>query len=100
MATQIRRAYDEVFHLGRGPFIRNRRLCRPQSPVTSRHGHLEDTVQSGIVHRTMLGDGLATSLASFMGGPPNTTYSEVTGAVALTRDSCRLDRHGDCESDQ
>jgi uracil permease len=26
-----------------------------------------------------------TSLAAFFGGPPNTTYSEVTGAVALTR---------------
>ncbi|MFV0350531.1 MAG: uracil-xanthine permease family protein [Halodesulfovibrio sp.] len=37
------------------------------------------------VHRTLLGDGLATSLASMLGGPPNTTYSEVTGAVALTR---------------
>lgn len=37
------------------------------------------------VHRTMLGDGLATTLASCLGGPPNTTYSEVTGAVALTR---------------
>lgn len=37
------------------------------------------------VHRTLIGDGLATSLASFLGGPPNTTYSEVTGAVALTR---------------
>ncbi len=37
------------------------------------------------VHRTMLGDGLATTLASLLGGPPNTTYSEVTGAVALTR---------------
>lgn len=37
------------------------------------------------LHRTMLGDGLATSLASFLGGPPNTTYSEVTGAVALTK---------------
>jgi uracil permease len=37
------------------------------------------------IHRTMLGDGLATSLASFLGGPPNTTYSEVTGAVALTK---------------
>jgi len=33
----------------------------------------------------MLGDGLATSFASMLGGPPNTTYSEVTGAVALTR---------------
>ncbi len=37
------------------------------------------------VHRTMLGDGLATSVASMLGGPPNTTYSEVSGAVALTR---------------
>jgi uracil permease len=37
------------------------------------------------VDRTMLGDGLATGLAGMLGGPPNTTYSEVTGAVALTR---------------
>jgi len=36
------------------------------------------------IHRTLLGDGLATSMASMLGGPPNTTYSEVTGAVALT----------------
>lgn len=37
------------------------------------------------IHRTMLGDGIATFVASFVGGPPNTTYSEVTGAVALTK---------------
>ncbi|RBP30041.1 uracil permease [Marinobacter pelagius] len=37
------------------------------------------------LHRTLLGDGLATSAASMLGGPPNTTYSEVTGAVMLTR---------------
>jgi uracil permease len=37
------------------------------------------------IHRTLLGDGLATSMAAMLGGPPNTTYSEVTGAVALTR---------------
>ncbi|NLG35166.1 MAG: hypothetical protein GX548_07420 [Lentisphaerae bacterium] len=37
------------------------------------------------LHRTLLGDGLATSLAALLGGPPNTTYSEVTGAVALTK---------------
>jgi uracil permease len=37
------------------------------------------------IHRTMMGDGLATSFASILGGPPNTTYSEVTGAVTLTR---------------
>ncbi|KXS51827.1 MAG: uracil permease [Marinobacter sp. T13-3] len=37
------------------------------------------------LHRTLLGDGLATSAASMLGGPPNTTYSEVTGAVMLTK---------------
>jgi uracil permease len=37
------------------------------------------------IQNTMFGDGLATSFASMLGGPPNTTYSEVTGAVALTR---------------
>ena len=34
---------------------------------------------------TLLGDGLATSLAALFGGPPNTTYSEVTGAVTITK---------------
>ncbi|MBR0393710.1 MAG: uracil-xanthine permease [Alistipes sp.] len=37
------------------------------------------------LHRTMLGDGLACMVASFIGGPPVTTYSEVTGAVSLTK---------------
>jgi len=37
------------------------------------------------LHRTLLGDGIATSFAAILGGPPNTTYSEVTGAVALTK---------------
>ena len=37
------------------------------------------------LHRTMLGDGIATALAGFFGGVPNTTYSEVTGAIALTK---------------
>ena len=37
------------------------------------------------IHKTMLGDGIATSAASLLGGPPNTTYSEVTGAVTLTK---------------
>jgi len=44
-----------------------------------------DYVKDPGIHRTMMGDGLATSFASFLGGPPNTTYSEVTGAVTLTR---------------
>lgn len=37
------------------------------------------------LHRTLLGDGIATSAASLLGGPPNTTYAEVTGAVMLTK---------------
>ena len=37
------------------------------------------------LHRTLLGDGLATSASALFGGPPNTTYSEVTGAVMLTK---------------
>ncbi|MFH1984290.1 MAG: uracil-xanthine permease family protein [Pseudomonadota bacterium] len=45
----------------------------------------KDFVKNPGIHRTMMGDGIATSLASFLGGPPNTTYSEVTGAVTLTR---------------
>lgn len=45
----------------------------------------KDYLKDPGVHKTLLGDGLATSLASFLGGPPNTTYSEVTGAVALIK---------------
>lgn len=37
------------------------------------------------LHRTLLGDGIATALAGFCGGVPNTTYSEVTGAITLTK---------------
>lgn len=37
------------------------------------------------LHRTMLGDGVATSLAAMIGSVPNTTYSEVTGAISLTK---------------
>lgn len=37
------------------------------------------------LNRTMLGDGIATSLAGLVGGVPNTTYSEVTGAISLTK---------------
>ncbi len=37
------------------------------------------------VHRTMFGDGVATLVAGFLGGPPNTTYSENTGVLAVTK---------------
>ena len=45
----------------------------------------KDFLKKPGLHRTLLGDGIATSAASMLGGPPNTTYAEVTGAVMLTR---------------
>nr|WP_086941222.1 uracil-xanthine permease family protein [Thaumasiovibrio occultus] len=45
----------------------------------------KDFVKKPGLHRTMMGDGIATIAASMMGAPPNTTYSEVTGAVMLTK---------------
>ena len=45
----------------------------------------KDYVKDPGLHRTMLGDGLACAVASFIGGPPVTTYSEVTGAISLTK---------------
>ena len=45
----------------------------------------KDFVKEPGLHRTMLGDGLACLFASFFGGPPVTTYSEVTGAMQITR---------------
>lgn len=44
-----------------------------------------DFIKNPGLKDTLLGDGLATSAAAFFGGPPNTTYSEVTGAVRLTK---------------
>ena len=37
------------------------------------------------LHRTLIGDGLATSLSAFFGGPANTTYGENTGVLVLTK---------------
>lgn len=37
------------------------------------------------IHRTMLGDGIATLFAGFIGGPANTTYGENTGVLAVTK---------------
>lgn len=37
------------------------------------------------LHRTLIGDGLATSLAGFIGGPANTTYGENTGVLELSK---------------
>ena len=45
----------------------------------------ENFVADPGLHRSLLGDGLATSLASLFGAPANTTYGENTGVLALTK---------------
>src|SRR5690554_3096746 len=45
----------------------------------------KDFVKKPGLHRTMLGDGIACCISGFIGGPPVTTYSEVTGAMVLTK---------------
>ncbi len=45
----------------------------------------KDYLKKPGLHRTIAGDGVATMAAAFLGAPPNTTYSEVTGAVMLTK---------------
>ena len=42
-------------------------------------------IQDPGLHRTLIGDGIATSLAGLFGGPANTTYGENTGVLVLTR---------------
>jgi len=44
----------------------------------------KDFIKKPGIHRSLIGDGLATSFSALIGGPANTTYSENTGAVALT----------------
>lgn len=45
----------------------------------------KDFTESPGLHRTLLGDGLAVNVVGLFGGPPVTTYGEVTGAVMLTK---------------
>lgn len=45
----------------------------------------KDFIKDPGLNRTLLGDGLATMFAGFIGGPANTTYSENTGVLALTK---------------
>ncbi|WP_426983763.1 solute carrier family 23 protein [Brevibacillus borstelensis] len=44
-----------------------------------------DLMKDPGLHRSLLGDGIATSLAAFIGGPPATTYGENIGVLAITR---------------
>lgn len=45
----------------------------------------KDFIKEPGLHRTMIGDGVGSFVASCLGGPPNTTYAEVTGAIQLTK---------------
>ena len=45
----------------------------------------ENFINDPGLHRTLIGDGIATSLAGFFGGPSNTTYGENTGVLVLSR---------------
>ncbi|MGM0640568.1 MAG: uracil-xanthine permease family protein [Thermotogota bacterium] len=45
----------------------------------------KDFIKKPGLHRTLMGDGLATAFAGFVGAPANTTYSENTGVLALTK---------------
>jgi uracil permease len=44
-----------------------------------------DLIQKPGLHRSIMGDGVATIIASLIGGPPNTTYGENIGVLAITR---------------
>ena len=44
----------------------------------------EEFIEEPGLHRTLMGDGVATMFASFLGGPPNTTYGENIGVLAIT----------------
>ena len=45
----------------------------------------ENFIEDPGLHRTLIGDGLATSLSALVGGPANTTYGENTGVLALSK---------------
>jgi uracil permease len=61
--------------------------------ITEHIGHLivtnnvvgRDLVKDPGLHRSLAGDGVATALAGLVGGPPNTTYGENIGVMAITR---------------
>ncbi|MBP3485241.1 MAG: uracil-xanthine permease, partial [Oscillospiraceae bacterium] len=45
----------------------------------------ENFIEDPGLHRTLIGDGIATALAGMFGGPANTTYGENTGVLVLSR---------------
>ena len=84
-------AFDTITHFSWSPFLYMMPVAI--APVIEHIGDVyvvsavadKDFVKDPGLHRTMLGDGLACLCSAFLGGPPETTYSEVTGAMSITK---------------
>ena len=83
--------FDTISHFSWEPFLYM--LPVAIAPVLEHIGDVyvvsavakKDFVAQPGLHRTMFGDGLACLASAFLGGPPETTYSEVTGAMSITK---------------
>ena len=83
--------FDTIKHFNWAPFV----FMIPVAiaPVIEHIGDVyvvsavakKDFVANPGLHRTLFGDGLACLASAFLGGPPETTYSEVTGAMSITK---------------
>lgn len=84
-------SFDTITHFQWAPFLYM--IPVAIAPVLEHIGDVyvvsavaqKDFVEKPGIHRTMLGDGLACLASAFLGGPPETTYSEVTGAMSITK---------------
>ena len=84
-------SFDTITHFQWAPFLYM--IPVAIAPVLEHIGDVyvvgavanKDFVADPGIHRTMLGDGLACLCSAFLGGPPETTYSEVTGAMSITK---------------
>ena len=83
--------FDTITHFQLAPFLYM--IPVAIAPVLEHIGDVyvvsavakKDFVADPGIHRTMFGDGLACLVSAFLGGPPETTYSEVTGAMSITK---------------
>ncbi len=83
--------FDTIMHFSLSPFLYM--IPVAIAPVLEHIGDVyvvgavagKDFVKDPGLHRTMLGDGLACLASALLGGPPETTYSEVTGAMSITK---------------
>ena len=83
--------FDTISHFSWEPFLYM--LPVAIAPVLEHIGDVyvvgavakKDFVAQPGLHRTMFGDCLACLASAFLGGPPETTYSEVTGAMSITK---------------